>query len=108
MHAGTHRQRPRGSRGSAWRSSGTQGRANHGHVGRRHHGGDLDRSVFGVGGHVSLFLIGRCPLMSTGWALRQRPCFVVFEQHVEVAVVPLGGVGPVSYTHLTLPTICSV
>ena len=45
------------------------GVANHGHIGSRHHGGDLDGSVLCIGGHVSLFLVGWCPLVSTRRAL---------------------------------------
>ena len=43
--------------------------ANHGHIGSRHHGGDLDGSVLCIGGHVSLFLVGWRPLVSTRRAL---------------------------------------
>ena len=45
------------------------GVSNHGHIGSRHHGGDLDGSVLCIGGHVSLFLVGWCPLVSTRRAL---------------------------------------
>ena len=62
---------------------------NHGHVGGRHHGGDLDGGVFGVGRHVGFFLIRWGPLMGTGRTLGQFPSLVVLEKHVKVAVIPL-------------------
>ena len=67
--------------------------SDHGHVCRGHHGGNLGGSVFCIRGHVGLFLVRRSPLVGSGWTLGQCPRVFVLEQHVEVTVVPLNGVG---------------
>ena len=67
--------------------------SNHGHVGGRHHGGDLDGRIFCVGSHVRFVLIGWVPLMGACRALSKGPGVFVLEEHVKVAVVPNGGVG---------------
>ena len=63
----------------------------HGHVGVGHHGHDFDRRIFHVSGHVFGLDVDRTPLVRTGGALGEFP--LVVQQQVEVAVVPLRGVG---------------
>ena len=60
-------------------------------VGCGHHGPVLLRRVMGVGDHVFRLHVLGMPLPGAGRALGQLP--LVAEQHIEIAVVPLRGVG---------------